>query len=216
MRPQPVVGPQRSEFPATDHLVAGAKVVQCAPQHGTDEQGFLFLVEDMFRQRCSASTAGISQPIQASSSVSVTTVRGSRSALMASRIVPSPESCEPRRARIADLLPPGSPSSAVTAGCFRIASSRNRSSSGCSIRCPFVSCGQPRSACSDTGAFACSQVAMPPGSGSLPWPAPRRGPGLPQGVDPSPPLPGFIADTASWPPASPTTFDDSTLRLRRP
>ena len=51
MWPQPVVGPQRSEFAAINRPVAGAKVIQCAPQHGTDEQGFLFLFEDMFRQR---------------------------------------------------------------------------------------------------------------------------------------------------------------------
>jgi len=45
----------------------------------------------------------------------------------------------------------------------------------------------------DTGVFTYSQVAMLPGPGSLPWPAPPRGPGLPQGVGPSPPFPGFMA-----------------------
>ena len=51
MWPQPVVGPQCSEFSAINRLVADAKVVKCAPQHGTDEQGFLFLFENIFRQR---------------------------------------------------------------------------------------------------------------------------------------------------------------------
>ena len=51
MRPQPVMGPQRPELAAINRLVAGAKIVQRAPQHRTDEQGLLFLFEDMFRQR---------------------------------------------------------------------------------------------------------------------------------------------------------------------